>query len=129
MRTKSSWFHLWLRFGVLLTLGVSAARAQITITSQPTNQTVAVGGTVNLSVTAGGGGSLAYRWFKNGGQLVGATNSVLSVTNAGVTSGGSYYVAVTSTNGVAISRPALVQVGNSGLLAWGYNANGQLGNG
>ena len=98
------------------------------IASQPTNQTVAAGGTVNLSVIATGPGPLAYQWFNNGAKVLGATNSLLSMTNAGLKNSGSYVVAVTSLYGVTISRPALVSVGNPDLLAWGLNGNGQLGN-
>ena len=50
------------------------------------------------------------------------------MTTAGIIDSGSYYVAATSAYGVVVSRPALVQVGNPGLLGWGLNGNGQLGN-
>jgi alpha-tubulin suppressor-like RCC1 family protein len=103
--------------------------AQPVITHQPANQVLTVGGTLTLGVTAGGGTLLAYQWFKDGRLLLGATNSTLTVTNAGVTNSGTYYVVVTNSSGMVISLPALVAVGNPSLLAWGYNTVGQLGNG
>jgi len=102
--------------------------AQPTITQPPTNQVVALGGTLTLGVTAGGA-SPAYQWFKDSRLIVGATNSTLTVANAGVTNSGTYYVVITNNDGMVISLPALVTVGNPSLLAWGLNGYGELGNG
>jgi alpha-tubulin suppressor-like RCC1 family protein len=101
--------------------------AQPIITQPPANQVVALGGTLTLGVTAGGGAP-AYQWFKDSRLVLGATNSTLMVMNAGVTNSGTYYVVVTNASGMIISLPALVAVGNPSLLAWGYNNEGQLGN-
>ena len=114
-------------FAIVLWASLSAL-AQPTITQPPVNQTVALGGTLTLGVTAGGT-TPAYQWFKDSRLILGATNSTLTVTNAGVTNSGTYYVVITNGNGMVISLPALVAVGNPSLLAWGYNQNGQLGNG
>jgi alpha-tubulin suppressor-like RCC1 family protein len=100
-----------------------------TITAGPTNQVVAAGGTLTLSLTAGGFPPPAYQWFKDSRRLLGATNSTLTVTNANVTCSGTYYVVVTNIGGMVISVPALVAVGNPSLLAWGINDDGQFGNG
>ena len=105
-----------------------AAAQSPTIIAGPTNQVVAVGGTVTLGVTAGGPAP-AYQWFKDSRLLLGATNSMLTVANAGVTNSGMYYVVVTNGSGMVISLPASVAVGNPSLLAWGFNNYGQLGNG
>ena len=102
--------------------------AQPTITQPPANQAVALGGTLMLGVTAGGTVP-AYQWFKDSRLIVGATNSTLTVANAGLTNSGTYYVVVTNMSGMIISLPALVTVGNPSLLAWGYNNDGELGNG
>ena len=113
--------------GIVLWATLTAV-AQPTITQPPANQTVALGDTLTLSVTAGGT-TPAYQWFKDSRLLVGATNSTLTVANAGVTNSGAYYVVVTNSGGMVISLPALVTVGNPSLLAWGYNYYGDLGNG
>ena len=94
----------------------------------PTNQVVALGGTLTLTTVAGNTGQ-AYQWFKDSRLILGATNSTLTVLNAGVTNSGTYYVVVTNGNGMIISLPASVAVGNSYLSAWGYNNDGELGDG
>src|ERR1039457_2989218 len=114
-------------FGIVLWASVTVM-AQPTITQPPANQTVALGGTLTLNVTAAGTAP-AYQWFKDMRLLVGATNSTLTVANAGVTNSGTYYVVVTNSGGMVITLPALVTVGNPSLLAWGWNNEDQLGNG
>ena len=89
----------------------------------------AVGGAVNLSASTAGTAPFAYQWFKNGGMVLGATNSALTLASAGVTNSGVYYVVVTNAFGMNISQPATVTVGTPQLLAWGYNGYGQLGDG
>ena len=51
------------------------------ITTQPTNQTVAVGGSATFNVTATGSLPLSYQWNFNGTNIVGATNTSLPLTN------------------------------------------------
>lgn len=99
------------------------------ITTGPANQALALGGTLTLSATASGGTPLAYQWFKDSRWLLGATNSTLTVSNAGVINSGMYVVVVTNASGMAISLPASVAVANPSLLDWGNNFFGQLGNG
>ncbi|MEI8291413.1 MAG: MBG domain-containing protein [Verrucomicrobiota bacterium] len=108
--------------------GAMTLLAQPVITQPPTNQVLAVGGTLALSVTVSGT-SPVYQWFKDSRFLVNATNSTLTVANAGVTNSGTYYVVVTNGGGLVISQPALVMVGNPVLADWGNNSYGQLGNG
>ena len=115
-------------FSLTLLWASLSAVAQPIITQPPANQVVALGGTLTLGVTAGGGAP-AYQWFKDSRLVLGATNSTLMVMNAGVTNSGTYYVVVTNSSGMVISLPALVTVGNPSLLAWGENNDGQLGNG
>ena len=99
------------------------------ITIPPTNQAAAVGGTIQLSVTAASVVPMSYQWFKNGAMVSGATNNELTKASAGVTDSGVYYVAITNAGGLSISTPVTVTVGTPQLLAWGYNGDGQLGNG
>src|ERR1035437_7013137 len=86
-----------------LILGQNAGAASApTITTQPANQVLAVGGTMNLSVTATGDAPLTYQWLKDGSMIAGATSSTLNVANAGVTSSGVYYVVVANVYGINI---------------------------
>src|ERR1035441_2932217 len=103
-------------------------RAQPTVTQQPTNQVVALGGTMTLNVTASDP-LAAYQSFQNNRLILGATNSTLTVTNAGAANTGAYFVVATNGSGMVISVPALVAVGNPELLAWGNDQFGKLGDG
>ena len=74
-----------------------------TITIQPTNQTVAVGGTATFAVAASGTAPLSYLWWFNGAPLLRQTNATLVLP--GVTNGqaGTYFVFVTNVAGQAMS--------------------------
>ena len=110
-------------------MSAASLQAQPTITQQPTNQILAIGGTMALSVTTGGATPQGYQWFKDSRRLLGATNRTLTAANAGATNSGTYYVVVTNSIGMVISIPASIAVGNPTLVAWGYNISGELGNG
>lgn len=100
-----------------------------TITAWPTNQNVSPGSPANLIITVTGSAPFGYQWFKDGGQLSGATNSSLAIASAGVTNSGVYYVAVSNAYGLALSLPVTVTVGTPQLMAWGFNGYGQLDDG
>ena len=81
------------------------------ITTQPTNQTVAVGGTAVFSVTATGSLPLSYQWFLNQtNQLVGATNASLLLTNVQLTTAGNYTVLVSNLISSVLSSNATLTV-------------------
>jgi len=80
------------------------------ITSQPTNQTVAAGGTANFSVTAGGATPLSYQWNFNGTNILGATNTTLTLTNVQFNQAGNYAVLVTNSYGSVLSSNAMLTV-------------------
>jgi len=61
---------------------------------QPTSQRVATGRTVNFPALAAGAQPLSYQWNRNGTNLLGATNSLLSLSNVQLTDSGSYAVVV-----------------------------------
>ena len=126
MVASSRGMRNYILFVTVLGLLQVPLRAQPTITRQPTNQVLALGGTMTLSVTTSDP-LAAYQWFKDSRLLLGATNSTLAVTNAGVINSGIYYVLVTNGSGMVISLPCSVAVGNPSLLVWGNNYNGQLG--
>jgi hypothetical protein len=80
------------------------------ITSQPTNQTVTAGGTATFNVTATGTLPLSYQWNFNGTNVVGATNTTLTLTNVQVSQSGNYAVLVTNAYGSALSSNAMLAV-------------------
>jgi hypothetical protein len=79
------------------------------ITSQPTNQTVAVGGSATFNVTASGI-ALAYQWSFNTTNLVGATNATLMLNNIQFAQAGNYAVQVSNVGGATLSSNAVLTV-------------------
>ena len=61
---------------------------------QPASQNLLIGGTASLLVLAAGTRPLCYQWNFNGASLPGATNAVLTLTNAQLGQSGSYSVTV-----------------------------------
>ena len=81
------------------------------INTQPVNQSVAVGGTANFSVSAAGTAPLAYQWSFAGAAIDGATNSTLTLTNVQSSQSGSYSVEVANAYGAAFSSNAVLNTG------------------
>jgi len=82
-----------------------------TITTQPANQSVAVGQTATFSVVAMGTAPLSYQWQKNGSNISGATSS--SYTTPATTiadNGSSFRVTVTNSVSNATSNSATLTV-------------------
>jgi hypothetical protein len=105
------------------------------ITTQPTNQTVYIGGTANFGVTASGTLPLSYQWNFNQTNIVNATNATLVLTSVQLNQAGNYMVLVSnpvnsilSSNAVltVIPPPALgaTQSGNFLLMFWPVSAPG-----
>src|SRR3989442_8204006 len=67
-------------------------RPQITV--QPQSQSVSVGATVSLNVSALGTEPLRYRWLRNRKALPNETNAVLTLMNVQGTNAGVYSVSV-----------------------------------
>ncbi len=63
----------------------------LAINLQPSNQTVAVGGTATFSVTAVGTQPLSYSWQRNGTLLAGATSSTYTTNNVQLADSGSEF--------------------------------------
>jgi len=82
-----------------------------TISSQPTNQTVAPGGTANFQVTAAGTSPLSYQWWFNGTNAVGGNTNLLNLSNAQSSQAGAYYVTVTNAAGAVTSTVATLTIG------------------
>ena len=86
------------------------------IVSSPGPQTVVVGTTVTLSVTAIGTTPLIYQWVKDnvflsdGPNISGTTTAQLTVTNAQTTDTGKYAVHVTNNYAGEVSKQSTVVV-------------------
>lgn len=99
--------------GTIFKLGISGP---MQITGQPVNQQVYLGDHAQFEVATFGSMPVAYQWRKNGTNLVdggglsGATNRVLSITDAGLANVGNYSVAVSNLYGSAVSASAVLQL-------------------
>jgi hypothetical protein len=82
-----------------------------TITTQPTDQQVAVGHSATFSVVAGGTGPFSYQWKKGTAPIAGATasNYTMPVTMIG-DSGSTFSVTVTNAGGSTASNSATLTV-------------------
>ena len=103
---------------------VTSAVARLTVnsgppllTSQPTNQTVALTSNAIFSVSVAGSGPFSYRWMKNGtnqladsARIVGSTTSTLTVLNANLTDEGTYSVVVSNSVTSVTSASATLTV-------------------
>ncbi len=80
------------------------------IVSQPTNQTIYVGDTASFSVMANGALPLSYQWNFNGANIIGETNTTLTLTNVQVSQAGNYTVLVSNFYGTILSSNAVLTV-------------------
>ena len=108
----------------LLTVGILPS-----VTTQPTNVAVAVGGDAVFSITAAGTAPLTFQWTFNGTNIVNATNSTLVLTNVQTTNAGEYAVQVSNAFGTDQSSNAVLDVlpvctpPPSGIVGW-WGADG-----
>ncbi len=80
------------------------------VVTQPTNLTVTVNTTASFNVAATGTQPLFYQWSFNGTNLLGATNTTLTLTNVLPARGGNYSVFVSNFVGTATSSNATLTV-------------------
>ncbi len=88
----------------------AAAKQAPIITQEPTNLMVVAGATATFNVTATGTGTSTYQWYFGGLPLLGATRSSLTINNAQLLNGGSYYVIVANAYGSATSASVTLVV-------------------
>jgi subtilase family serine protease len=97
------------------------------IISQPTNQTVMVGGTATFSVSATSMLPLSYQWFFGSNSMTGQTNSSLVLTDVQLSQAGNYAVVVSNLVDAVLSSNATLTVTlpptncvtvPSGLVSW-----------
>jgi Zn-dependent metalloprotease len=90
----------------------------VSISSNPTSQTVAAGSTANFSVTATGGTApYKYQWLRNGATISGATSSSYSLVAQTADNGAAFSVKVTdsaTTPTTATSAAATLTVSSTG---------------
>lgn len=78
------------------------------VVTPPQSQTLAVGGTLDLSAVIGGAAPFSYQWLKDGVPLAGGTNAHWTVPTALTNDAGSYTLAVSNAFGSVVSPAALV---------------------
>jgi hypothetical protein len=95
---------------------ISSAPARLTvlyppvITTQPQDQTVALGAPVTLTVEAGGSAPFTYQWRFNGNPLSAQTAASLVLASASSTDSGAYSVVVANDVGAVTSTVATLTV-------------------
>jgi hypothetical protein len=93
-----------------VTSSVVSLRVSAGIITNPTDQVVNAGETINLAAVGDGEAPLSYQWRLNGTNVPGATTANLSIPNAQVTNAGNYTMVVSNPFGSSTSQPALVVV-------------------
>jgi hypothetical protein len=85
--------------------------SQVSITTQPTNQSVQVGQTATFTVVANGTAPLSYQWQKNSANISGATSaSYTTPATAAGDNGTKFDVVVSNASGSVTSNAAMLTV-------------------
>ncbi|HEY4246802.1 MAG TPA: immunoglobulin domain-containing protein, partial [Lacunisphaera sp.] len=87
-----------------------SANVAPTITTQPVDQTVDVGGPVTLTVVAGGSPSPSYQWYKDGSAISGAMASSYSIVHVALGDAGTYQIVVSNSAGSVTSKGTVLTV-------------------
>ncbi len=96
-------------FGSVTSLGVTVTidpAVPPTIDQQPVSRFVYPGGTASFTVAVSGTQPMTFQWKHAGGNLEGATNATLVVTNCTATQAGAYTVSVANVAGSRVSSEA-----------------------
>ncbi|MBA3936440.1 MAG: immunoglobulin domain-containing protein [Planctomycetes bacterium] len=99
---------------IAATLSVVIAANAPTITTQPSDMSVAAGQAAAFTVVAAGSAPLVYAW-SHGGSAVGGSNATLSIQSAQSGDAGSYVCVVTNGAGSATSSAANLTVSSASL--------------
>ena len=95
----------------VLEIAYTVANQPPMIMTQPTNQTVLVGGSATFNVSVTGSPLLNYQWYWNGTNVItGATNAALALNDMQLTNAGEYSVTVSNLYGMTNSSEALLTV-------------------
>jgi hypothetical protein len=85
-----------------------ALNSAVTLTSQPSNVSLSIGGTLTWSVVATGTAPITYQWRKDGVPIPNATSAKYSITAARLSDAGLYDVSATNIVGTVSSNPAVL---------------------
>jgi len=88
----------------------SAPNSPPSVVSQPRSRIARVGESVSFSVSATGSEPLVYQWRKDGGTLVGATTSILSIASVTTNDAADYDCLVINDHGSDLSDSAALVV-------------------
>jgi hypothetical protein len=80
------------------------------ITEQPSSQTVVVGDGAVFNVNATGDQPIAYQWFKDSIEIVGATGNTHIIQTSTLNDSGIYKATVTNIAGTTTSNTATLTV-------------------
>jgi hypothetical protein len=80
------------------------------ISTNPSDQSVAIGQLATFSVVASGTGSLTYQWTRNDAVIAGATAASYSVTATSLLDGSLFNCNVTDTNGTTTSSTGKLKI-------------------
>ena len=98
--------------------GSSGQVEKPSIGTQPANQSVVTGSAATFTVTATGGGTLAYQWKKNGADIPGATASTYTTPpTSNADNDAVFSVLVSNTAGLATSNDAKLAVTAAAMAA------------
>ncbi len=81
-----------------------------TVTTDPTDVSIAEPASFTLSISATGSGLVTYQWYRNDTAIAGATDDEYTVTTSTVQDAGSYWCVVTNACGQDTSAVATVGV-------------------
>lgn len=81
-----------------------------TITTQPTDKIVTVGGSASFTVVAAGSPAPTYQWRFNGSAISGGTSATYTIATTTSSNGGNYDVVITNSIGSVTSNAALLTV-------------------
>ncbi len=101
------------QFSVNVPSSIPVAPQAVQILLHPQGRTNSVGANVQLNVVATGAAPINYQWRKNGTNVLGATNTLLSLNPAQITDSGVYSVVVNNWMSSATSSNATVLITNA----------------
>ena len=98
-------------YGGVLSVGVPLTLVYTPVVQvPPQEQTITVGESATLTVTARGGRPLSYQWLLNSNAITGATGTNYTIANAQTNQSGYYQVLVSNVFSSVLSKPAKVVV-------------------